>query len=41
MLCKRVKKKDYGHVMSFEHGVGRGVNRKGDFIFGMLGVIMK
>ena len=41
MLCKRIDKKTYGHVMSFEHGVGKGVNRIGDFIFGMFGVNIK
>ena len=29
MLCKRMEKKAYGHVMSFEHGVGKKVSGKG------------
>jgi len=37
----RIEKKVYGHVMSFEHGVGKKVNRIEDFIFGMFGVNIK
>ncbi len=41
MLCKRMEKKAYGHVMSFEHGVGREVNGMGDFILRVLGVTIE
>jgi hypothetical protein len=36
-----MEKKAYGYVMSCQHGVGKEVNRIGDFIFGMFGVNIK
>jgi len=41
MLCKRIEKKAYGHVMSFEHVVGKEVSRKRESILRILGVKIK
>lgn len=41
MLCMRIYKKAYDHVMSFEHGVGKEVSGKRGSILRMLGVRMK
>ena len=41
MLCKRIGKKAYGHVMSFEYGAGREVNAEQDSFLRPSGVKMK
>lgn len=41
MLCKRIGKKAYANVDSFEHGVGKRVSRKRGSILRILGVTMK
>ena len=41
MLCKRIGKKAYGCVMSFEHVVGKEEGGKRESVLSALGVTMK